>query len=157
VLDDQGAPCPPGTIGRVVVTSLHNFATPFIRYQLGDYAEPGEACDCGRGLPVLRHVAGRARNMAVLPDGSRFWPRIRAGEWAEVAAVKEFRLVQTAPDAMRLEVVTQQPLAPEHVNALAAGVARRLGHPFVISVVRVDRIARGAAGKLDDFTCAIDG
>lgn len=156
VLDDQDAPCRPGTLGRVVVTSLHNFATPFVRYELGDYAEPGEPCDCGRGLPVLRRVAGRARNMAVLPDGSRFWPRIRPGEWADVVAVKEFRLVQTAPDAMRLEIVTQQPLHAEQTAALAARVVRHLAHPFRVSVRRVDRILRGAADKLDDFVCELD-
>jgi len=155
VLDDKGAPSPAGTVGRVVVTSLHNFATPFIRYELGDYAEPGDPCDCGRGLPVLRHVVGRARNMAVLPDGSRFWPRIRPGEWADVVAVKEFRLVQTAPDAMRLEIVTQQPLHAGQTAALAAGVARHLAHPFRVSVLRVDRIVRGAADKLDDFLCEV--
>ncbi|MCK4705298.1 MAG: phenylacetate--CoA ligase family protein, partial [Gammaproteobacteria bacterium] len=54
VLDDNGKPCAPGQIGKVVVTNLHNFATPLIRYELGDYAEVGEPCPCGRGLPVLK-------------------------------------------------------------------------------------------------------
>ncbi|MCC7083126.1 MAG: phenylacetate--CoA ligase family protein [Burkholderiales bacterium] len=156
VLDELGSPCPPGTIGRVVVTSLHNFATPFIRYELGDYAVTGEPCPCGRGLPVLGDIVGRARNMAIRPDGSRFWPRIRPGEWAGAFAVKQFRLVQTAPDAMRLEVVTLEPLQAEQTAAIADGVARRLGHPFDITVVRVDHIARGAGEKLDDFVCQLE-
>ena len=45
---------PPGEIGRLVVTRLHHFATPLLRYDIGDYAEVGDACPCGRGLPVLR-------------------------------------------------------------------------------------------------------
>src|SRR3546814_3878705 len=37
VVDDDGRPCGPGETGRVLITSLHNFATPLIRYELGDY------------------------------------------------------------------------------------------------------------------------
>ena len=59
VLDEQGRACAPGAIGRVVVTTLHNFAMPLIRYDIGDYEEVGEACSCGRGLPVLRRILGR--------------------------------------------------------------------------------------------------
>jgi phenylacetate-CoA ligase len=53
VLRRDGTLCPPGEMGRVVVTPLHNFAMPLLRYELGDMAAPGEACACGRGLPVI--------------------------------------------------------------------------------------------------------
>lgn len=59
VLDAAGLPCAPGQVGEVVVTPLHNFATPLIRYAPGDLAEPGPPCPCGRGLAVLRRVVGR--------------------------------------------------------------------------------------------------
>src|SRR6185295_14515719 len=62
VLDDEGRPCAPGTIGRVVLTTLQNFAMPLIRYDIGDFAEPGPACPCGRALPVLTRIVGRVRN-----------------------------------------------------------------------------------------------
>ena len=44
--------------GRIVVTALNNFATPLIRYEIGDYAEVGEICSCGRGF---RPPTGRRR------------------------------------------------------------------------------------------------
>lgn len=53
VLRDDGAPCSPGEPGQVVATPLHNFAMPLLRYELGDMAALGEACGCGRGLPVI--------------------------------------------------------------------------------------------------------
>jgi phenylacetate-CoA ligase len=56
VLDDDNMPCQPGETGRVVVTPLHNYQTPLVRYEIGDYAEVGEACSCGRGLPVLIRI-----------------------------------------------------------------------------------------------------
>ena len=71
VLDDQGRPCEPGQMGKVVVTTLHNFAMPLLRYDIGDYAEVGEPCPCGRRLPVLKRILGRQRNMFILPNGQR--------------------------------------------------------------------------------------
>jgi phenylacetate-CoA ligase len=41
VLDEGGRPCGPGEVGRVVITPLHAFAMPLIRYEVGDYAEVG--------------------------------------------------------------------------------------------------------------------
>src|SRR6185312_15465562 len=52
VLDEAGRACQPGEVGKVVVTTLHNFAMPLLRYDIGDYAEVGAPCRCGRNLPV---------------------------------------------------------------------------------------------------------
>ncbi len=62
ILDEVGRPCGPGEIGRVVITDFTNFATPTIRYAIGDYAEVGTGT-CGRGLPSLRRILGRSRNL----------------------------------------------------------------------------------------------
>src|SRR3546814_2899792 len=75
VVDDDGRPCRPGEIGRVLITSLHNFATPLIRYELGDYAEVGAPCACGRGLPVIRRIVGRQRNRLAPPERTTVFPQ----------------------------------------------------------------------------------
>jgi phenylacetate-CoA ligase len=56
VLDEQGMACAPGETGRVVATPLNNFAMPLIRYEVGETAEVGAPCACGRGLPVLTRI-----------------------------------------------------------------------------------------------------
>jgi hypothetical protein len=69
LLDEAGEPAPQGELGRVVLTSLHNFAMPLIRYDIGDLAAFGPACSCGRGLPALLrfcHTSGMRRR-AVAP------------------------------------------------------------------------------------------
>ncbi len=63
LLDAQGKPCAPGELGRIVVTTLHNFAMPLVRYDTGDLGEAGEPCACGRGLPVLRRIVQRTRDV----------------------------------------------------------------------------------------------
>jgi len=47
ILDDAGEPCAPGASGRVVVTPLHNLATPLLRYDIGDYATVGGPAPAG--------------------------------------------------------------------------------------------------------------
>ena len=54
LVDEGGAPTPRGEHGRILITNLHNYGMPFIRYENGDYSSLAEApCPCGRGLPLL--------------------------------------------------------------------------------------------------------
>lgn len=73
ILAEDGGPCRSGEIGRVVVTPLHNFAMPLIRYALGDLVEMG-APRAGnfdrRGLHARERVERHRRR------GDReFWQR----------------------------------------------------------------------------------
>jgi phenylacetate-CoA ligase len=69
VVDENGQACDVGAPGRVLVTSLHNFAMPLIRYDIGDIAELGEPCNTGLNWPVLNQVNGRVRDSVILPNG----------------------------------------------------------------------------------------
>ena len=48
-----GRPCALGEVGRAIVTPLQIFITQLIRYELGYFAEVGETCACGHGLPTV--------------------------------------------------------------------------------------------------------
>ncbi|MGL4549747.1 MAG: phenylacetate--CoA ligase family protein, partial [Gemmataceae bacterium] len=67
VLDELDRPCPPGVTGRAVVTVLHNYRGPLLRYDIGDEVTPGAGCRCGRGLPYLTEVLGKHRPHLRLP------------------------------------------------------------------------------------------
>jgi phenylacetate-CoA ligase len=56
-----GEPAPPGEPGDVLVTDLHNYGMPFIRYANGDVATLSASgpCRCGRALRMLSSVEGR--------------------------------------------------------------------------------------------------
>ena len=95
VVDEEGRPCREGETGRVLVTTLHNFAMPLIRYEIGDYAEVGGACSCGRTLPVLSQIMGRKRNMLIFPNGERKWPAFGPSVWArKLPFITQFQFVQ---------------------------------------------------------------
>lgn len=151
ILDDHGQVCSPGQIGRVVVTTLHNFAMPLIRYQLNDYAEVGDACPCGRGLPVLKRILGRQRNMVVLPDGKRHWPSLPSRLMVEIAPVRQFQLIQKSLSLVEAHLVLERPLSRGEEARLAAWLTERLGAAFQIEFRYVAEIPRSPNSKYADF------
>ncbi|MGP1678094.1 MAG: phenylacetate--CoA ligase family protein [Burkholderiales bacterium] len=155
ILDAQDQPCAPGQLGRVVVTTLHNFAMPLIRYELGDYAEPGEPCACGRGLAVLRRVAGRVRNMLVTATGERYWPAFGTRSFTRFAPVRQCQLAQIEYDLIEARLVTAAALSVEQEDGLRGLIQSRLPPGFRVRFAYRDEIARSAGGKYEDFVCEI--
>lgn len=156
VLDEQGEPCRPGQIGRVVVTDLHNFATPLIRYDIGDYAEIGDGCPCGRGLKVLKRIVGRSRNMLILPDGRRIWPLLADHLFNDIDTIRQHQLIQRSPEMIEARLVTEVPLTIEQERRLVDLVHQLLGYAFEMKFVYFDKSIPGTEeGKFEDFICEI--
>ncbi len=151
VLDEKGRQCAPGETGRIVVTDLHNFATPLIRYDIGDFAEVGNACECGRGLPVLSRIIGRARNLLVTADGKRHYPFLGQSQFLDIAPILQHQFVQTAFDVVEARIVMREALTKEQIERLRAHVAKRMPAKIRIEVVQVESIPRSAGGKYEDF------
>lgn len=158
VLDDRGRPCAPGQIGRVVVTDLHNFAMPLIRYEVGDYAEVGDPCPCGRGLPVLSRIFGRYRNLLIAPDGRRFLPGFTdlVKDVMQKAPIRQAQMVQQTADSIDFRVVAGETLNPDQHREIGAAVARRIPKGMKVRVVQVAAFNRPDSGKFEDVVCAID-
>jgi phenylacetate-CoA ligase len=158
VLDEAGNPCAPGQIGRVVVTDLHNFAMPLIRYEMGDYAEVGGPCACGRGLPVLTRVIGRYRHMVVIPGGGRHWPLVGFAAYRGIAPIRQYQLVQRSLTEIEARFVADRPLTADEEGRLAATIREALGYPFAIAFVYFrDRIPCNKNGKFEEFISEVDG
>jgi len=155
ILDESGGPCAPGEAGRVVVTTLHNFATPLIRYDIGDYAEAGEPCSCGRGLPVLKRILGRVRNMLTLPDGERRWPNLNVADIHRLAPILQHQVAQVGLEDIEVRLVVSRPLRAEEEDRLANHIRVNLMYPFRVSFRYVAAIARGPTGKFEEFLSEI--
>jgi len=151
VLRPDGTACEAGEIGKVVVTSLHNYATPLIRYEIGDEAEVGPPCPCGRGLPVLRRIIGRSYDYLTLPDGRK--RRVDSGFYgiSRIPAVREFQVVQRSRDRIELLLVLARPLAEAEMTAIRAAMAIDFGPEFRVDITPRDSIPRTEAGKLRIF------
>ncbi len=157
VLTPQDQPCAIGQVGRVVVTDLLNFASPIIRYDIGDYAEVGTACGCGRGLPTLKRVVGRLRNMVRLPDGRSHWPLTGFHDFGSVANIRQYQLVQKTVDLIEVRlVVVGAALSVDQERALSEIISRWMKHLFEYRFVYYpDRIPKPATGKFEEFLCEL--
>ena len=151
ILREDGEACLPGEIGRVVITTLHNFAMPLIRYDIGDFARVGDTCPCGRGLPVLREILGRQRNMLKLPDGSQHWPSFPEERWVGIAPIRQIQVVQKKLDEILLRVVSPRPLSAEEKAKLIETFKDTLKFPHRIEIESIDTIPRGGNFKFEDF------
>ena len=154
VLDDDGRPCKPGETGRVIVTTLHNYAMPLIRYEVGDYAELGEPCDCGRGLPVINRILGREQDILVLPTGEQRWtllgsPDVRA--FMEMAPITQYQFAHVAADGIEVRLAAKRDLTADEEGKITEWVRKKLGYPFEIRFAYFDELPLTKAGKFKDF------
>lgn len=155
VLDDAGRPCAPGAVGRVVATPLHNFAMPLVRYDIGDYAEAGTSCACGRGLPVLKRIVGRVRNMLVTADGRKFWPVFGTRALMDSAPVRQYQFVQKTHDLIEARIVAGAPLSATQEAAFRERVLSMLPLGMSLRFAYCEAISRSAGGKFEEFVSEV--
>jgi len=150
IVDADGAPCPPGQWGELLITDLENLAMPFIRYQIGDRAAwaPSETCACGRGLPMLLGVEGRSMDVIRSPAGGvvggTFWTvllRSRPG-------LRQFQVVQEADGAITVRYVPDESFTPGVLDYFTTRVRETLGDSMAVRYDRVEKIRLSASGKL---------
>jgi phenylacetate-CoA ligase len=136
-LTHGGRPVPPGQSGDVVVTDLHNYGMPMIRYVNGDLARFArtEHCACGRTLARLERVEGRRADMMVDKEGNVV-PGIVFHVLfsdARVELVKQFQAVQRESGAVVLKVVRGRDFAEDAFNAVQGRFSTYLrGLPFTV-------------------------
>lgn len=158
VVNDEGGPCAPGEVGRLLVTDFINFASPMIRYDIGDLAEAGAPCGCGRPHRTLRRILGRERNLIRLPDGSRHWPRFGFHRWGDVHPVRQFQFVQIERDVLVGRLRVDRIPSRSSAERLAEIVRESLGHPLEIRFEwHTEALPRGRGGKFEEFTCLVSG
>jgi phenylacetate-CoA ligase len=156
VLDDEGQPCAAGQEGRIVITGLQNLATPLLRYEIRDWAEVGAPCGCGRGLPVIKRIVGRSRNMLQLPDGGRRWPMGGYMRFREVLPIRQYQYAQTGVDSIEIRLVPERKATAEDEAKMTEIIQESFGYPFKLNFVYLDEIPTKANGKFEEFVSEIE-
>jgi phenylacetate-CoA ligase len=148
IVDTGGTPLPVGETGEIVVTHLDAYAMPFIRYRTGDVGrlKPGR-CTCGRGLPLMDVVQGRATDFLYLPDGDIKHALSIIYPLREIAGVRQFRVVQHEDYSVTVDVVADDRGERITHEAVAQRVRPIVGEDAGLRVELVDRIASADSGK----------
>jgi phenylacetate-CoA ligase len=152
ILHDDGAPCAPGETGRVVVTTLYNYAMPFIRYELGDYAIAGPArVKCPIKLPTLARIFGRYSSMFTLRDGRIIYPLLKYANLREFMSFEQLQVVQTDYDRIEIRYVPPRDGRNADETGLEAYVRKALDPSLHVRAVAVEEIPRAVSGKFEDY------
>jgi len=144
-----GRPASPGTPGRITITNLHSRALPIIRYDLEDIGVAGAAAPvCGRGLPLMKVVAGRSDACVILPSGRRLSPLFFFAIMKPIKGVARWRVVQDVAGGVEISVVPVADFSPDQAGRIRRAVAAETGEQVRVKVTPVDRIPPDPTGKV---------
>jgi phenylacetate-CoA ligase len=143
-------PAEPGERGEVILTNLHAYVMPFLRYRIGDLATRADACRCGLPFGSIGDIQGRMIDYFPLPDGRLLHPYeiVSRLVWGSGEWLKQYQLVQERRDRVVLYAVTDGPPSAERVEGIGRAVRPLLGPAVEFEVQLVERIPVDATGKL---------
>jgi len=145
----DGIPAKEGETGEAVVTGLHMYAMPFIRYPLYDIVTVGpKTCPCGKPFSTLVSVVGRANDFISMPSGKKVHAGLIFHEMNEtIPRVEQYELVQERRDRIVLNLVVNPPLTPEELHAFNSRIQIWLDEGTEFDIRFVDRIELGPGMK----------
>lgn len=146
----DGKPVSPGEPGKIVITDLTNYATPLIRYEIGDIGIPSdENCSCGIKLPLMKSVKGRILDNIITPDGKNiggvFFRTIIAKY--NFSGIKRYQIIQTEINQLLMKIVIDKRLNKVEFDKLLKVLKSYFGEDMEIKVVFVDKIKPNKSGK----------
>jgi phenylacetate-coenzyme A ligase PaaK-like adenylate-forming protein len=127
-------------VGRLLVTHFYSYATPLIRYDVGDFGKLHDRCPCGHNGPTLSHIYGRGKHFLRHPDG-RYLPfHLTTRALREVIDFKECRFRQEAIDSITAYIGGRETLSPDEEEKLRATVVAVTDPVFTVVIKPVKEI-----------------
>jgi phenylacetate-CoA ligase len=151
ILDQNNQPVTETEEGRIIVTNLHNYSMPFIRYEIGDAAIPGiQTCSCKNFLPCLQKVCGRLEEQFIKKDGSivigYFFVHL-IGVLLNKGYIKKFRVLQEDYEKIRIIAILDKGLPESEKQQIEQKIRVEMGTDCTILWEFVDTIPNTKSGK----------
>ncbi|MBZ5595231.1 MAG: phenylacetate--CoA ligase family protein [Acidobacteriia bacterium] len=133
---------------NIIVTDLHNYGMPFIRYETGDLGKLKDGlCACGRGLPRLAEIEGRVLDRLRTADG-----RIVPGEFfphllKEIPEFVQYRVEQKDLERIVISAVMTCELSSHSRELLDREIGKVFGGATRCDIQPVEEIPALPSGK----------
>jgi phenylacetate-CoA ligase len=120
--------------GELIVTSLVNFAMPFLRYRIGDRAclSAGHTAEYA-AYPILERLDGRLHDVLVRLDGSRVMPEFVHRVLREYEEIDRYQVIQHTSTQFSLHLRTRRPIPASRAEEVKRRFLGQLG-PVSLSV-----------------------
>lgn len=157
ILDQQGRAVE-NQQGRVIVTTLHNYSMPLIRYDIGDVAIAGGwGCDCGRNSLLLKKVVGRTLGYFKKADGSLAHSHFLVQALFFRDWIKRFQIIQDEIDHVLIKVQLNENAEANKsdVEDITRKTKILMGESCKVDFDFVEDIRRTASGKFVYTLCKV--
>ncbi len=158
IVDQEGNPCKAGESGEIVITDLHNYVFPFVRYRIGDIGVMSDQiCECGRGLPLLKKVEGRTFDRIIGANGISI-----AGEWwnsfldDDVGNIDNYQIIQNSYNDLNIKIVINDLFQSEKIQYIKSVLHKKLEKKLNIEIDIVKEIKPTSAGKRKYIISKVD-
>lgn len=154
---ESGVSVDPGASGDLVCTGLLNADMPLIRYSTGDRGALESnltTCQCGRSLPILKTIDGRADDILLTMDGRRIGrldPLFKGD-----LPIQEAQIIQEALDCVRVRYVPTPDFRPSHESMITQRLQARMGRVKVV-MEPIAEVPRGQNGKFRAVISKLSG
>jgi len=151
LVDRNGGPVSEGEDGRVIVTNLHNYSMPFLRYEIGDMAVLGpKTCTCGHFLPTLEKIHGRVEEQFITKDGN-----VVIGDYfvhlisvvLNKGFIRKFQVIQEDYDTIKILAVPDKGLPQSDMNEIEQKIKLQMGSDCRVVWEFVDDLPSVKSGK----------
>lgn len=143
---------------RVIVTTLHNYSMPLIRYEIGDVAVAGGyGCDCGRNTMLLKKVIGRTLGYFKKADGSLAHSHFLVQALFFRDWIKRFQIIQDEIDHVLIKVRVKEGEKPDvaDIDDITKKTKILMGDSCKVDFDFVEEIDRSPSGKYVYTLCKV--
>jgi phenylacetate-CoA ligase len=144
------------TVGRLLITHLHSYATPIIRYDIGDFGKLHEQCPCGHNGPTISHIYGRGKHFLRHPDGKYMAFHLSTRVVRAAVEFDECRFRQDAIDTISVQIGGREALSAEEEARLTAVIHAATDPLFKVVIMPVKKIDWSDSPKQLFFTSSVN-
>lgn len=143
------------SLGRLLVTRLHSYATPIIRYDIGDFGQLENRCRCGHDGPTIFNIFGRGKHFLRHPDGRLLPFYLSTRTVLETVAFKECRVRQAEINEITIELGGRENITADEEAKLRKLITTATDRAFKIKIVPVKEIDWSENPKRLFFSSAV--
>ena len=138
-----------GELGRIVVTDLHNYAFPIIRYDNGDIGMLLPPDENSHGYPVLGKLYGRRFDICYTADGHPFTPMMIGRTLKHFDNVLQWQFIQKDAKKYVLKLILKSSFdsVKDDIDGIIGLLKEVLGNEADILIEIVDDIPVLSSGK----------